>query len=62
MYYESGRQYIYNLIVKQYIELEGFNFDEVSDKCYSSMCNELVDLTEEELINLLGRIYEISLK
>ena len=62
MYYESGRQYIYNLIVKQYIELEGFNFDEVSDKCYSSMCNELVDLTDEELINQLGRIYEISLK
>ena len=62
MYYESGRCYIYNLIVKYYIELQGFNFDELSDECYSSMCNELVDLTDEELINQLGRIYEISLK
>ena len=32
MYYESGRQYIYNLIVKQYVELQGYNFDELSDK------------------------------
>ena len=62
MYYESGRQYIYDLIVKEYIELEGFNFDELSDECYSSMCNELVELSDEELINQLGRIYEISLK
>ena len=62
MYYESGRCYIYNLIVKQYIELQGFNFDELSDECYSSMCNKLVELTDEELINQLGRIYEISLK
>ena len=62
MYYESGRCHIYNLIVKQYIELQGFNFDELSDDCYSSMCNELVELSDEELINQLGRIYEISLK
>ena len=62
MYYESGRQYIYNLIVKQYIELQGFNFDDLSDKCYSTMCNELVNLSDGELINQLGRIYEISLK
>ena len=62
MYYESGRCYIYKLIVKQYIELQGFNFDDLSDECYSSMCNELVDLSDEDLINQLGRIYEISLK
>ena len=62
MYYESGRQYIYNLIVKQYIELQGFNIDDLSDECYSSMCNKLVNLTDEDLINQLGRIYEISLK
>ena len=62
MYYESGRCHIYNLIVKRYIELQGFNFDELSDECYSSMCNELVDLSDEDLINQLGRIYEISLK
>ena len=61
-YYESGRCYIYNLIVKHYIELQGFNFDELTDKCYSSMCNELVYLSDEELINQLGRIYEIILK
>ena len=62
MYYESGRRYIYNLIVKQYIKLQGFNFDDLSDECYSSMCNELVNLSDEDLINQLGRIYEISLK
>ena len=62
MYYESGRCYIYNLIVKQYIDSLGFNFDELSDECYLSMCNELNDLSDEELINNLGRIYEISLK
>ena len=62
MYYESGRQYIYNLIVNQYIELQGFNFDDLSDECYSSMCNELVDLSDEDLINQLGKIYEKSLK
>ena len=62
MYYGSGRCYIYKLIVKQYINSLGFNFDELSDECYSSMCNELVNLSDEELINQLGRIYEISLK
>ena len=62
MYYESGRQYIYNLIVNQYIELQGFNFDDLSDECYTSMCNELLDLSDEDLINQLGRLYEISLK
>ena len=62
MYYESGRQYIYNLIVKQYVKLQGYNFDELSDKTYSRMCNILVELTDKELINQLGRIYEISLK
>ena len=62
MYYESGRAYIYKLIVKYYIELEGYNFDDISDECYSSMCNELVELTDNQLINQLGRIYEISLK
>ena len=62
MYYESGRQYIYNLIVKQYIELQGFNIDELSYECYSSLCHELFNLSDEELINQLGRIYEISLK
>ena len=62
MYYESGRRYIYNLIIKHYIELQGFNFDDLSDDCYSSMCNELVDLSDDDLINQLGKIYEISLK
>ena len=62
MYYESGRCYIYNLIVNQYIELQCFNFDDLSDDCYLSMCNELVNLSDKELINQLGRIYEISLK
>ena len=62
MYYESGRQFIYKLIVKQYVELQGYNFEELSDESYSEMCNMLVDLTDEELINQLGRIYEISLK
>ena len=62
MYYESGRCYIYNLIVKEYVELEGYNFDELSDKSYSAMCNMLVELSDEELINKLGEIYEISLK
>lgn len=62
MYYESGRCYIYNLIVKQYIEMQGFNIDELSDEYYSSLCNELVGLSDEEIINQLGRIYEISLK
>ena len=62
MYYESGRQYIYNLIVKKYVELQGYNFDDLSDKSYSAMCNILVELSDKELINQLGRIYEISLK
>ena len=62
MYYESGRQYIYNLIVKQYVELQGYNFDELSDKTYSALCNMLVELSDEELIKRLGEIYEISLK
>ena len=62
MYYESGRCYIYYLIVKQYIDSLGFNFDDLSNECYSSMCNELVDLPDEDLINKLGKIYEISLK
>ena len=62
MYYGSGRCYIYKLIVKQYIDLLGFNFDELSDESYSSMCNELIDLSDEELIIQLGKIYEISLK
>ena len=62
MYYGSGRSYIYYIIVKHYIDSLGFNFDELSDECYSSMCNELVKLSDEELINQLGRIYEISLK
>ena len=62
MYYESGRQYIYNLIVKQYVELQGYNFDELSDKNYSALCNMLVELSDEELIKRLGEIYEISLK
>ena len=34
----------------------------LSDECYSSMCNELIDLSDEELISKLGKIYEISLK
>lgn len=62
MYYETGRQYIYNLIVKYFAELQGFNFDEMSDECYEAMCNQLVELPDNELINQLGRIYEISLK
>ena len=62
MYYGSGRSYIYYIIVKHYIDSRGFNFDELSDDCYLSMCNELIDLSDEELINQLGRIYEISLK
>ena len=62
MYYGSGRSYIYYIIVKHYIDSRGFNFDELSDECYLSMCNELIDLSDEELINQLGRIYEISLK
>ena len=62
MYYESGRVYIYNLIVKYYVELQGYNFDDISDDCYSTMCNELVELSDNQLINQLGKIYEISLK
>ena len=62
MYYESGRSYIYDLIVKLYIDSLGFNFDELTDECYSSMCNELIDLSDEELIYQLGKLYEISLK
>ena len=62
MYYGSGRCYIYKLIIKQYIDCLGFNFDELSDECYSSMCNELIDLSDEELIIKLGKIYEKSLK
>ena len=62
MYYESGRSYIYYIIVKHYIDSRGYNFDELTDDCYLSMCNELIDLSDEELINQLGRIYEISLK
>ena len=62
MYYESGRQRIYNLIVKQYVKLQGYNFDELSNKSYSTMCNILNELSDKELINQLGRIYEISLK
>ena len=62
MYYGYGRCYIYKLIIKQYIDSLGFNFDELSDECYTSMCNELIDLSDEELINKLGKIYEISLK
>lgn len=62
MYYESGRQFIYNLIVKQYVELQGYNFDELTDESYSAMCNMLVELSDKELISQLGRIYEISLK
>ena len=62
MYYGSGRSYIYYIIVKHYIVSRGFNFDELSDECYLSMCNELIDLSDEELINQLGKIYEISLK
>ena len=61
-YYGRGRSYIYKLIVKQFIDSLGLNFDELSDECYTSMCNELVELSDEELINQLGRIYEISLK
>ena len=62
MYYRSGRSYIYYIIVKHYIDSRGFNFDELSDEYYLSMCNELIDLSDEELINQLGRIYEASLK
>ena len=62
MYYESGRSYIYNIIVKCYIELQGFNFDNITDELYSALCNELVELSDKELINQLGKIYEISLK
>ena len=62
MYYGSGRSYIYYIIVKHYIDSLGYNFDELSDDCYLTMCNELIDLSDEELINQLGRIYEISLK
>ena len=62
MYYRSGRAYIYYIIVKHYIDSRGYNFDELSDDCYLSMCNELIDLSDEELINKLGKIYEISLK
>ena len=62
MYYESGRSFIYYIIVKHYIDSLGHNFDELSDDCYLSMCNELIDLSDEELINQLGKIYEISLK
>ena len=62
MYYESGRCYIYNLIVKQYIEMQGSNFDEISDECYSSLCNELINLSDKDLINHLGIIYELILK
>lgn len=62
MYYESGRSYIYNIIVKCYIELRGFNFDNITDELYSALCNELVELSDKELINQLGKIYEISLK
>ena len=62
MYYESGRYYIYNIIVKCYIELRGFNFDNITDELYSALCNELVELSDKELINQLGKIYEISLK
>ena len=62
MYHESGRCYIYNLIVKQYVEMQGFNFDDLSDECYSSMCNKLVNLSDAELINQLGKFYELTLK
>ena len=62
MYYGCGRCYIYYLIVKHYIDSLGYNFDDLSDECYSSMCNELIDLSDEDLINELGKIYEISLK
>ena len=62
MYYVRGRCYIYKLIVKHYIDSLGFNFDELSDECYTSMCNELIDLSDEELISKLGKIYEKSLK
>ena len=62
MYYESGRCYIYNLIVKSYLELQGYNFDNISDEFYSAMCNELVELSDKELINQLRKIYEINLK
>ena len=40
----------------------GYNFDNISDELYSAMCNELVELSDKELINQLGKIYEISLK
>ena len=61
-YYERGRCYIYKLIVKQFIDSLGLNFDELSDECYSSLCNELIDISDEELIYRLGKIYETSLK
>ena len=61
-YYESGRLLIYNLIVKQFIDSLGLNFDKLSDECYSSLCNELIDISDEELIYRLGKIYETSLK
>ena len=62
MYYGIGRCYIYKLIVKHYVESLGFNLDILTDECYSSMCNELNDLSDEELIYRLGKIYETSLK
>ena len=45
-YYGRGRSYIYKLIVKQYIDLVGFNFDELSDD------------TSSELMNILYRIQD----
>lgn len=62
MDHESRRSYIYNIIVKCCIELQDYNFDDISDECYSTLCDELVELSDNELINQSSRIYEISLK
>ena len=62
MCYESKKIHIYNLIVKGCSELQSYNFDDISDECYSTLCDELVILSDNELINQSSRIYEITLK
>ena len=62
MYYEIGREIIYNEIIKQYIQAHLFKLYELSDDTYSLMRNELVNLSDNELITQLGRINEISSK
>ena len=62
MYYEIGREIIYSEIIKQYIQAHLFKLNELSDATYSLMRNELVNLSDNELITQLGRINEISSK